>query len=389
MRKEIYEIAIIGGGASGLMLASNLELGSSRGIMLEGSSCVGSKLLMSGGGRCNITHGGSIKEFVFAYADAGQSLRRCLYKHSNIELMRWLEARGVPLAEEEGRVFPASMKAQDILKCFTDRAAANGWEIRTGAKVKHLTKEELWRIELENGEHIDARNVAAASGGVTYPKTGSDGSMHMIMKSLGIRVTELRPALTPVYIKDYPYAELAGISLPDVTVTVFGSDAACTCKGKAARMGGDLLFTHRGFSGPVILNISRYAAEGETMRISYNKEMEQLPKRMQRILKDRARGDSGDIRTKTLASLLDHDDFIIAGTDPDGMVTAGGVDLAEIDMRTMRVKSASDPGASSGGLYVIGEALDADGITGGYNLQLCWSTACTAADDLRGYLAKA
>jgi predicted flavoprotein YhiN len=121
------------------------------------------------------------------------------------------------------------------------------------------------------------------------------------------------------------------------------------------------------------------------MRLQYNKDLSGLPKRLQRILKDRARGESGDVRTKKLASLLDHDDFTVASVDERGMVTAGGVALSEIDLNTMQIKSFANENAhahGTGALYVIGEAIDADGITGGYNLQLCWSTALTAADSI-------
>lgn len=372
----INDIAVIGAGASGLMLAANLDLDGARGIVLEGSPRIGSKLLMSGGGRCNITHGGSIKDFVNCYGAAGPALRRCLYSHSNTELVNWFEGLGVRLSDEDGRIFPASMRSRDILDALIGEAASNLWQVETGTKVAGLTKDGDWVITLESGYTVRSCNVVIASGGITYPETGSDGSMHGLLRELGIEVSEMRPALAPVYVSDYPYAELAGVSLCDVTVTAFGSDAATTCKGKAARMTGDLLFTHDGFSGPVILNVSRYAEPGQILRIQYNKELPELPKRMQRILEDRARGDSGDVRTKILASMLDHDDFIVEGVDERGMVTAGGVLLSEIDMKTMQVKRVD-------GLYVIGEALDADGITGGYNLQLCWSTACACADALR------
>lgn len=376
---DCIEVAVIGGGASGLMLAANLDIGDAVGIVLEGSAVLGSKLLMSGGGHCNITHGGSIKDFINAYGNEGQALRRCLYSHSNTELMKWFEGIGIELTDEDGRVFPASMRARDILDALIGEAASNLWQIETGTKVVSLIKDDDWVITLENGFEFRSRNVVIASGGITYPETGSDGSVHGLLGELGIEISELRPALAPVYVRDYPYTELAGVSLSDVTVTAFGSDAATTCKGKAARMTGDILFTHDGFSGPAILNISKYAEAGEKIRISYNRELEELPKRMQRILKDRARGESGDVKTKVLASLLDHDDFTVDRVDERGMVTAGGVKLDEIDMKTMQVKQFD-------GLYVIGEALDADGITGGYNLQMCWSTACTCADDLRSKL---
>lgn len=392
MKDNLYDIAIIGAGASGLMLAANLDMEGSRGIVLEGSPCIGSKLLMSGGGHCNITHGGPIKEFIYAYGNEGQALRRCLYRHNNLELAKWLTGHGIELADENGepvdssygsggidnagRIFPASMRARDVLDVLREEASLNDWQIETDAKVSGLRKDGLWEITLLSGYEIWAKNVVIASGGITYPETGSDGSMLDILEDLGADINEPRPALAPVYVENYPYSELSGISIPDVTVIAFSSDAACTCKGKAAKMKGDLLFTHEGLSGPVILNISKYVEPGELIRICYNKELHELPRRMQGVLRTRSRGLLGDVRTSVLASFLDHDDFIVSGVDKHGMVTAGGVSLDEIDMKTMKTKRFD-------GLYVIGEALDADGITGGYNLQLCWSTAAAAADSLR------
>ncbi len=285
----IYDIAIIGAGASGLMLAANLDMEGSRGIILEGSSCVGSKLLMSGGGHCNITHGGSIKDFVYAYGSEGQALRRCLYRHSNLDLARWLTEHGVELADEygdhvdpsygsngidnDGRIFPASMKARDVLDALLREVLMNGWQIEKDAKVSGLRKDGSWEITLISGYELRAEKVVIAAGGITYPETGSDGSMLEMLEDLGIDINEPRPALAPVYVENYPYAELSGISVPDVTVTAFSSDAAYTCKGKAARMKGDLLFTHEGLSGPVILNISKYAAPGELLSLCYNEEL--------------------------------------------------------------------------------------------------------------------
>ena len=393
-----YDIAIIGGGASGLMLAANLYLNGRSGIILEGSSIVGSKLLMSGGGRCNITHGGSVKDFVRAYGDEGPLLRKCLNRHSNLELCNWLESHGVALTEADSRIFPASMKSRDVLDAFLNEAKRNQWQIKTNAKVSGLEqidmhsnspesdKSSLWEIKLQDCRPVTARNLVIATGGITYPETGSDGSMFEIIRGLGIKVSELRPALAQIFVKDYPYSELSGISLADVTVTAYGSASACTCNGKSARMNGDLLFTHEGLSGPVILNISKYAECGETIRLCYNKELSDLPKRMQNLLKERSKGSSGDIKTTVLASLLDHDDFTVSDIDSRGMVTSGGVTLSEIDLSTMQIKRFVNEKAHAqctGSVYAIGEAIDADGITGGYNLQLCWSTATTAAESLK------
>ncbi|MBR0400636.1 MAG: NAD(P)/FAD-dependent oxidoreductase [Mogibacterium sp.] len=423
-----YDCIVIGGGASGLMLAAGLEC---RGLIIEKTAKPGSKLLMSGGGHCNITHGGSIKDFINAYGgEAGQKLRKCLYRHSNMELAGWLEDAGVALLDENGdavfsydlgmaeRIFPASMRSSDVLNAFLHAARRGGWEMITESGVRELQplrqissdaddaiedtsaksfdddggcaddgdssheSAYVWKVITDDGSAYFSRNLVIASGGITYPETGSDGSMFEVLSKLGIEISEPRPALAPVYVRDYPYEELSGISLPDVTVTAFGSDAACTCKGKAARMTGDLLFTHKGFSGPVILNISRYAEPGQLLRIKYNKELSELPRRMQRILEDRSRGPSGDIRTTKLAALLDADDFTVRSVDRRGMVTAGGISLKCVDMASMQIRI----GEHESGLYAIGEAIDADGITGGYNLQMCWSTAMTAADSIRARL---
>ena len=379
-----YDCIIIGGGASGLMLAATLDMKGHKGLLLEKTTRLGTKLLMSGGGRCNITHGGSIKEFVNVYGESGPRLRKCLYRHSNTDLTSWLEAKGIPLTNEHDRIFPASMKASDILGVFLDSARSNGWEIRTEAEVYDLKRNDDGSLTVmaSPADRLRTRRAVIATGGITYPETGSDGSMHDILRAAGTAITPLRSALAPVYVEDYPYEELSGVSIENVTVTAFSSDAAATCKGKAARMTGDLLFTHRGFSGPVILNISRYAEAGQLIRISYNKSLDDLPKRLRKCLEERSKGPSGDIRTTRLAALLDSDDFTVSGIDEHGMVTAGGISLDDIDTASMKIRSLSYPDGSLA-IYAIGEAIDADGITGGYNLQMCWSTANAAADSIR------
>lgn len=385
-----YYCIIIGGGASALMLAARLDMNSvpGGGLIIEKTGRCGTKLLMSGGGRCNITHGGSVKDFISCYGEAGPRLRKCLYRHSNIDLASWLEENGMPLADsrgepvyswdltDAGRVFPASHKASDILNLLLEKTKSNGWEIRTDTEVHGICQcEGGWSVSASLSAELTAENVVIASGGITFPETGSDGSVFGILEELGVSITPLRSALAPVYPEDYPYEELSGISLEDVTVTVFEPSETGDHGKMAARMTGDLLFTHRGFSGPVVLNISAFARPGGTISLSYGKSMEDLPKRMQHILESRSKGPSGDIRTSVLAGFLISDDFIISSVDENGMVTAGGISLDEIDTAAMQLKRFP-------GLYAIGESIDANGITGGYNLQMCWSTAAAAADAL-------
>lgn len=361
---------IIGGGASGLMLAAMTKV--NKGVILEATPAVGTKLLMTGGGRCNITHGGSIKDFVDCYDEAGRVLRKCLYRHSNTQMLEWLENIGLPVVEIDERYYPASEKAADVKNVLVSSAIKNGWEIKTNAKVTGLEKNgDCWDVTA-SGQLLSSEKVVIATGGITYPETGSDGSIFPILKQLGIRITELRPALAPVYVRDYPYGELSGISLENVTVTAFATSSH-TCKGKAARVTGDILFTHNGFSGPAVLKLSKYCEPGEIIRLNYNCELNELPKRMAKLLENRARGESGDIKTSKLSALLEADDFIVDRIDEKGIVTSGGIDLSEIDAGTMEINICP-------GLFAIGEALDADGTTGGYNLQLCYSTAATVKD---------
>ena len=402
-----YDIIIVGGGASGLMLAAGTNLNNRRGLIVESTSHPGTKLLMSGGRHCNITHAGSVKDFPVKYgsgrAAVGDNsdktsrdadklrmriLRSCLYKHSNIELINWLEECGLPvITNEEGRIFPASMKAMDVLDLLVRQARKNGWEIGTDVKVIGFGEKSLEVMFKGGFETLSADKIVIACGGVTCPETGSDGSvLGLLGYDLGIDVVEPRSALAQVYVKDYPYRELSGVSLSKVRVSVY--ERSETINGaksdgrKLAEECGDLLFTHDGFSGPAVLNISRWAEPGRIISFNYEKAIvvgagsgEALPRRFRKLLEDRARGSAGDIKSKELAKLLTNDSYVVQSVDSRGMVSCGGVDLAEVEPQTMELKKCP-------GMYVIGEALDIDGATGGYNLQLCYSTAMAVADVL-------
>lgn len=366
-----YDWIIIGGGASGLMLAAKKKV--NKGIILEGSNSLGSKLLLTGGGHCNLTHGGSIKDFINCYGENGPAIRKVLYKHSNIEMINFFNSIGLKTTENDDCFYPKSMKASDVLDCLVRKAKSNGWEFAMNAKVsdiRHNPREKSWLVKADTtylGE-----KVVLACGGITYRNTGSDGSIFPIVENLGVGVVKPRSALASVDIKDYPYSKLAGISLSGVTVTAYSASAAPTCNGKVARETGDLLFTHTGFSGPAILNISRYCEANESILISYNCKLDDLPKRLQKALEDRARGESRDIKTTRLEELLRSDSFIIKQVDSNGIVTAGGISLSEINQSNMEIKKCP-------GIYAMGEVVDIDGKTGGYNLQFCYSSASTIA----------
>ena len=401
-RNQIYDNIIIGGGAAGLMCAAMMKADSSS-LLLEKTGKVGTKLLMSGGGRCNITHGGSIKDFVFCYGDAGSKIRRVLYKHSNLILMEFFESNGLPLMEEEdGRVFPKSGNSKDVLSLLLNEARKNRVEIKTNSKVLSISPVEradynLWEITCTSEDNKNeihsqaeekyvARNIVIACGGSSYPTTGSDGTFFEIMKrDLRVDIVEPRPALFPIKVKAYPYEELAGISL------------AGTIRSGKKSIDGEILFTHEGFSGPAAINLSNHLNPGDSISLNYigegdisevNQKIQtalkggssigtaiaklySLPRKLAKNIEDRAEGS-----TKKVARLLVADEFICeAGDFNKAMTTKGGVSLDGVNLPTMELKSEK---MNREGIYVIGEALDVTGYTGGYNLQFAFSSAATA-----------
>ena len=402
MSGKIYDVIIIGAGAAGLMCAaspaweaasfSDAEKGGR--LLLEGGDRAGIKLLLSGGGHCNITHEGQMRDLFPAYGKAAKKLRGPLTKYSNKDSMAFIERSGVALyADESGRVFPKSMKAGDILDAYRLAACRNGFDIAFGRKVSGISldaveteQERIYSVQAGEETYL-CRKLIIAAGGRSYPKTGSDGSMFDVLeRDLGIGISETKPALAPVITEEYPYADLAGITLPNVRISIHRDGE------KSVHREGPLLFTHSSFSGPCALDISGSAAPGSRMAISYISPVTyeeayakineldiksgksaarefSLPKRLADILVERAAGSP-----KRLARMLTEDMFIVKGTEgyEKAMVTKGGVMLEQIDASKMQLKDHP-------GIYVIGEMIDADGYSGGYNLQLCWSTAQAAA----------
>lgn len=385
-----YNRIIIGAGAAGLFYAAR-DTSSGPKLILEKTSRPGQKLLMSGSGMCNITHGGSIKDFPAHYGPAGSKIRSCLYRHSNLELMKFLKDGGIPLEErEDGKVFPASRKAGDILDFLLAKAASNGYEIRCSCPASDISS--LTEMLAANDDCITGRLIIA-TGGASYPATGSDGTfLDIIKEELGIEITQLKPALAPVYVQEYPYADISGVSFDDVLIT---------CGGHKSR--GPMLLTHKGLSGPGILHISQYAKAGEKLHISFlpHSNTELVLQKLKADQPSNSRGAANYIsrefglpkafaatifsnpaaklsslslrELEAAAKMLTDMVFDISGTGGwnEAMVTAGGVSLKEISTKNMSLTSCPY-------IQVIGEALDVNGDTGGYNLQFAYSSAMAA-----------
>lgn len=419
-KKNYYKTILIGTGAAGLYFGAGVPCGHGRDVLLlEKTARPAMKLLMAGSGQCNVTHGGSIKDFLDCYGDHGSRIRTCLYKHNNLELMNFLEGLGVPLTErDDSKVFPASMDAHDVKNALMDACGKNGVRICLNSSVTQIKALEggfevivdgvyekgvSKNVETASSTTYTCTNLVIATGGCSYPTTGSDGSIFRTLRDdLGLAVEEPRPALTPVFVQDYKFADLSGISLKNIGMKIAGLKKSFT---------GDLLFTHKNLSGPVIINNSRYittvsrleinfvfpencetvsanlkkSAPGSSRSVtSFLAEEYGLPKRfVSKIVElsisetDKKLSALSGKEISALARSLAAAEFSVSGLGGFNiaMVTRGGVSLDEVSLKTMESKRYP-------GLYFIGEVLDIDGDTGGYNLQFTYSSAMAALDNI-------
>ncbi len=403
---KIYDTIIVGAGAAGLYCAARMTGGSL--LILEKTEKTGTKLLMSGAGQCNLTHGGNIKDFLSHYGDKGSRIRTTLYAHNNTAVCDFFSSLHVNTTErEDGKIFPNSFDSHEVRDALLNRAKQNGAELRTTQDVTSIeTAEYGFRVITEMGQTWHGRNLVIASGGCSYPSTGSDGSIFKVLqRNLKLEIVPPVPALTPVFVESYPFAELSGISFQNAELTISPGTR------DIRRFTGDLLLTHRNLSGPVILNNSRHMKTGTRLAINYvfphtadnilsmmKKEFSAntrsiehwiadrlgLPKRFCEVICGKAGLSGRKVSTlsggeqKTAAAVLTSDTYVISGLGSfrQAMVTAGGVSLDEISPKTMESKKYP-------GLYFIGEVLDVDGDTGGYNLQFAFASAAACAKDIR------
>ncbi|MCJ7588039.1 MAG: NAD(P)/FAD-dependent oxidoreductase [Candidatus Aminicenantes bacterium] len=400
--KDLYSLIVIGGGPAGLFCALRAAGNGQKILLLEKNTSVGRKLLLTGSGQCNITHDGDIRSFLSHYGDNGRFIKPSLLNFQNRDLVSFFSERELPVVTESGKVFPVSRKAINILDILVKECSAGKVEIRCGDPVLDVSTREGGFLIRTGRETFRVDHVVIATGGITYPVTGSTGDGLSFAKSLGHRVTEVGPALTAVAIQDYPFSTLSGISFTDVIISLIQAGR------KVRQHTGDLLFTHSGLSGPGILDFSRYIRPGDTLRISFlpgvdhpqakeiliarinaagNRQVKKilaafdLPDRFVRKLLDLAgikQDQTGAQLSRearsALLDLLTGCPFIVSrlGGIHEAMVTRGGVSLDEINPKTMESRLVP-------GLFFVGEVLDIDGDTGGYNLQAAFSTGALAA----------
>ncbi|MDO4814933.1 MAG: aminoacetone oxidase family FAD-binding enzyme, partial [Gemella sp.] len=242
---EKYDLIIIGGGSSGLMIADRLNNTKLRVLILEGSKRIGTKLLMTGNGRCNVLSSDSPSELEVAIHN-GRFLRSAYHKY---DLHKFFKKHNLPLKQENRRLYPASERAKDVVEAFK----IHNVKLKKGCKVDDLIFKDgkLVGVKTKEGEEFYGKNIAVCAGGKSYPQSGSDGSMHRILKKHGVKLTEIYPSEVALMYPDF--VELSGLALQGVRM--FNS--------KKREYTGDLLFTHKGLSGPLSISMGEFVARGE------------------------------------------------------------------------------------------------------------------------------
>ena len=407
MRKRVV---IVGGGAAGLMAAISAAENGADVLVLEKMPAPGRKILITGKGRCNFTNRCEITDFPKFFPNNGAFLYSALRAFDNQDLIDFLAAHGVPSkVERGGRLFPVSDKAVDVVDALVKTARQAGVRIQTSRPVQSIRVADGRVSGVVAGlETVPADAVILATGGLSYPGTGSTGDGYRLAKELGHSVTPLAPALVPLEVAESWIGELQGLSLKNVSALVRINGR------KVDSDFGELMFTHFGLSGPIILSLSQAASRAlkQTPRpeivVSVNLKPaltpETLDKRLQRdftaFARKQFKNSLGELlpaklipvvirlsgiapekpvhqisrdERRQLVELLQNLCFTIRGTRPvaEAVVTAGGVAVKEIQPKTMESRLV-------GGLYFAGEILDVDGYTGGFNLQAAFSTGCVA-----------
>lgn len=408
------KVVIIGGGAAGMMAAIWAARDGASVTLLEKNEKLGKKVFITGKGRCNITNACEIEELFGNIISNEKFMYSGLYSFTNEMTMEFFEELGLRIKTERGnRVFPVSDHSSDVIRALEDEMNGLGVQIYKNTTVRALIcsiscdETMVSGVQLENGRKIMADKVLLATGGVSYPLTGSTGDGHRMAEESGHKVTELYPALVPLHVKEDWCKRLQGLSLRNVTVTVKDG------KKVLYQEFGEMLFTHFGVSGPLILSASSYLtkklAKSDTgLKLECDLKpaltVEQLDKRLIREFDENHNkqfknvipslfpaklvpvmielsGIDGEMRVNEMtkekrirfAELIKHLPMTITKTSDfkEAIITQGGVSVKNINPSTMESKVVKN-------LYFAGELIDIDALTGGYNLQLAWST---------GYLA--
>lgn len=398
---------VVGGGAAGAMCAVLCARSAEPVVLLEKNEKTGKKLFITGKGRCNLTADYPPAEFLSGVVHGEKFLRSAVWSFSPEDTKKFFEAEGVPLVTERGnRVFPASGKSSDITRALDRALKESGVRVELHSEVvKVAQKDGVFTVSLADGREFSADRLVVATGGKSYPSTGSTGDGYVFAESFGHSVVKPVPSLAQLFTRE-SVAELQGISLKNVALT-----AVLAGGGKRYSEFGEMLFTQRGLSGPIALSLSarlnRTAGAELHLDLKPALSHEKLDARVLRDFSERQNADLKNVtrallperlnvyvlkraglnpsekvnsvtkeERQRLVNTLKDLTFRFAGVAPfeEAVVTAGGVALGEL---TPKCESRLIEN-----LYFIGEVIDADAFTGGYNLQIAFSTAAACASDI-------
>lgn len=405
------KVIVVGGGAAGMFAAVFAAYNGNEVHIFEKNEKLGKKLYITGKGRCNITNTCDMDTLFASVVTNSKFLYSSFYGYTNHDVVDFFERIGVPTKTERGsRVFPVSDHSSDVIAGLTRELNQLGVEIHLHTGVKKIVGRERFEyIELQDGRKEKGDVCIVATGGLSYHTTGSTGDGYRFAKELGHQVTELYPALVPLVVKEWYAKELQGLSLRNVQATIFDD------KKKLYDDFGEMLFTHYGVSGPMMLSASSYIGKivkGKELRLVIDLKpaltAEQLDQRVLRDFEESMNKQFKNAIGKLFPAKLVPIMLELSGIDPDkkvnliskeerqqfvrriknfemtitglrdyneAIITKGGVNVKEINPTTMESKLVR-------GLYFVGEVLDLDALTGGFNLQIAWSTAYAAGNSI-------
>ncbi|MFO7669495.1 MAG: NAD(P)/FAD-dependent oxidoreductase [Bacteroidales bacterium] len=405
---EKLDVIVVGAGPAGLLAAGSAAEEGERVLVLEKMRQEGRKLLITGKGRCNITNDAEVEEFIRHVYPNGRFLRNAFGHFFSNEILELLHRYGVDTTcERGGRYFPSSNRSADVLSALLKWVREMKVEIRCGERVeKLLIEDQNIKGVQSNGQEIRAGKVILATGGKSYPATGSNGEGYELARLAGHTIEPLRPALVPLETRGDTAPKLQGLTLKNVTATIWVDDQ------KRGEDFGEMIFTHFGLSGPIILTLSRIVVDAlqQKSKVEVSIDLkpalddQKLDARLLRDLDESGKKQISNIFREWLPSSMIPVFLDIAGIDPEkeghqvsskergrirnlmkdfrfivtghrsfkeAIITAGGVSTKEISPKTMESKLVS-------GLFFAGEMIDLDAETGGYNLQIAYSTGWLA-----------
>ncbi len=425
MEDVVYDVIVIGGGPAGMMAAGrSAELGA-KVVLLEKNDSLGKKLLITGGGRCNLTNAEfDNRRLLEKFKDDGKFLFSAFSQWNVQDTLDFFHKRKMETKiENELRVFPISDKAQSVFNVMVEYIKTNGVTIISNSPVKDFVLKDgkIIGVKTKSGEIINGKSIIVATGGTSHPETGSTGDAFPWLKKIGHKIITPEPSLVPITVKDSWVKKLSGVSINEVKISLFLNGTKQTIKAIKPKKGSPpqnqkILFTHFGLSGPTILNMSKDISEllkyGEVVisldllpKLDHGK----LNKKLQEIFaendKKKFKNCLDDLIPKAMTEAI----IELSEIDPEkqcngitreerlglinllkgvpinvekllgkdkAIITSGGVSLEEVDFKTMRSRLFPN-------LYFVGDILNIDRPSGGYSLQLCWTTGFVAGTNAR------